>query len=107
VEDEIFWVCMASERGLREKIKYRFRVPSASVFTLYSYSKALEYRFRATAVVLSFHVHATVLSVCPISLLFRSIEFGPLLNKIFFCTPSVHLSPLSKKNLFIQKSSSY
>jgi hypothetical protein len=27
-------------------IEYRFRVPSAAVFTLYSYSKALEYRFR-------------------------------------------------------------
>jgi hypothetical protein len=31
---------------VREKIEYRFRVPSAAVFTLYSYSKALEYRFR-------------------------------------------------------------
>jgi hypothetical protein len=27
-------------------IAYHFRVPSAAVFTLYSYSKALEYRFR-------------------------------------------------------------
>jgi hypothetical protein len=27
-------------------IEYRFRVPSAAVFTPYSYSKALEYRFR-------------------------------------------------------------
>jgi hypothetical protein len=27
-------------------IEYRFRVPSTSVFTLYSYSKALEYRFK-------------------------------------------------------------
>jgi hypothetical protein len=27
-------------------IEYRFRVPSAAVFTLYSYSKALEYLFR-------------------------------------------------------------
>jgi hypothetical protein len=27
-------------------IEYRFRVPSATVFTLYSYSKALEYRFK-------------------------------------------------------------
>jgi hypothetical protein len=27
-------------------IEYRFRVSSAAVFTLYSYSKALEYRFR-------------------------------------------------------------
>jgi hypothetical protein len=27
-------------------IEYRFRVPSAAVFTLYSYSKDLEYRFR-------------------------------------------------------------
>jgi hypothetical protein len=26
-------------------IEYRFRVSSAAVFTLYSYSKALEYRF--------------------------------------------------------------
>jgi hypothetical protein len=42
-------------------------------------------------------------SVCPISLLFRSIEFGPLLNKIFFCTPSVHLSPLSKQKPFYSK----
>jgi hypothetical protein len=25
-------------------IEYRFKIPSASVFTLYSYSKALEYR---------------------------------------------------------------
>jgi hypothetical protein len=31
---------------VREKIEYRFRVLSAVVFTLYSYSKALEYRFR-------------------------------------------------------------
>jgi hypothetical protein len=31
---------------VRESIEYRFRVPSAAVFTLYSYSKALEYRFR-------------------------------------------------------------
>jgi hypothetical protein len=27
-------------------IEYRFRVPSAVVFTLYLYSKALEYHFR-------------------------------------------------------------
>jgi hypothetical protein len=27
-------------------IEYRFRVPNATVFTLYSYSKALEYHFR-------------------------------------------------------------
>jgi hypothetical protein len=27
-------------------IEYRFRVPSAAVFTLHSYSKALEYPFR-------------------------------------------------------------
>jgi hypothetical protein len=31
---------------VRKRIEYRFRVPSAAVFTLYSYSKALEYRFR-------------------------------------------------------------
>jgi hypothetical protein len=31
-------------------IEYRFRVPSAAVFTLYSYSKALEYRFRVPIV---------------------------------------------------------
>jgi cellulose synthase/poly-beta-1,6-N-acetylglucosamine synthase-like glycosyltransferase len=31
---------------VRERIEYRFRVLSATVFTLYSYSKALEYRFR-------------------------------------------------------------
>jgi hypothetical protein len=31
---------------VREKIDYRFRVSSAVIFTLYSYSKALEYRFR-------------------------------------------------------------
>jgi hypothetical protein len=31
---------------VRERIEYRFRVPSAAVFTLYSYFKALEYRFR-------------------------------------------------------------
>jgi hypothetical protein len=28
---------------VRERIEYRFRVPSAAVFTLYSYSKSLEY----------------------------------------------------------------
>jgi hypothetical protein len=33
---------------VRERIEYRFRVPSAAVFTLYSYSKALEYRFRVS-----------------------------------------------------------
>jgi hypothetical protein len=27
-------------------IEYRFRVPSAAVFTLYSYSKALGYEYR-------------------------------------------------------------
>jgi hypothetical protein len=31
---------------VRERIEYRFRVLSAAVFTLYLYSKALEYRFR-------------------------------------------------------------
>jgi hypothetical protein len=31
---------------VRERIEYRFKVSSAAVFTLYSYSKALEYRFR-------------------------------------------------------------
>jgi hypothetical protein len=31
---------------VRERIEYHFRVPSAAVFTLYSYSKVLEYRFR-------------------------------------------------------------
>jgi hypothetical protein len=35
---------------VREMIEYRFRVPSAAVFTLYSYSKALEYRFRVPIV---------------------------------------------------------
>jgi hypothetical protein len=33
---------------VREGIKYRFRVSSVAVFTLYSYSKALEYRFRVS-----------------------------------------------------------
>jgi prepilin signal peptidase PulO-like enzyme (type II secretory pathway) len=28
---------------VRERIEYRFRVPSAAIFTLYSYSKVLEY----------------------------------------------------------------
>jgi hypothetical protein len=32
-----------SKYRVREKIEYRFRVPSAPIFTLYSYSKALEY----------------------------------------------------------------
>jgi hypothetical protein len=31
---------------VRERIEYRFKVSSAAVFTLYSYYKALEYRFR-------------------------------------------------------------
>jgi hypothetical protein len=31
---------------VRERIQYRFRVPSAADFTLYSYSKALEYHFK-------------------------------------------------------------
>jgi hypothetical protein len=39
-----------SKQGLREKIEYRFRVLSAAVFTLYSYFKALEYRFRVPTV---------------------------------------------------------
>jgi hypothetical protein len=34
---------------VRERIEYRFRVPSAAVFTLYSYSKGLEYRFRVSS----------------------------------------------------------
>jgi hypothetical protein len=35
---------------VRERIEYRFRVPSAAVFTLYSYSKTLVYRLEyATA----------------------------------------------------------
>jgi hypothetical protein len=33
---------------VRERIEYRFRVPSAAIFTLYSYSKVLEYRFRVS-----------------------------------------------------------
>jgi hypothetical protein len=33
---------------VRERIEYRFRVSSATVFTLYSYSKVLEYRFRVS-----------------------------------------------------------
>jgi hypothetical protein len=38
-------------------IEYRFRVPSAAVFTLYSYSKTLEYRLEyATAGSLMFPV---------------------------------------------------
>jgi hypothetical protein len=37
---------------VRERIEYYFRVPSAAVFTLYLYSKALEYRFsRKTGIV--------------------------------------------------------
>jgi hypothetical protein len=48
----IFSLCLASgarhclyyyKYRVRERIEYRFRVPSAAVFTLYSYSKALEY----------------------------------------------------------------
>jgi hypothetical protein len=31
---------------VRKRIEYRFRVPSAAVFILYSYSKVLEYHFR-------------------------------------------------------------
>jgi hypothetical protein len=31
---------------VRERIEYYFRVPSAAVFTLHSYSKVLEYLFR-------------------------------------------------------------
>jgi hypothetical protein len=34
-------------------IEYRFRVPSAAVFTLYSYSKSLEYYFRVSTCILS------------------------------------------------------
>jgi hypothetical protein len=33
---------------VRERIEYRFIVPSAAVFTLYSYSKTLEYRLEYT-----------------------------------------------------------
>jgi hypothetical protein len=33
---------------VRERIEYRFRVPSATIFPLYSYSKVLEYHFRVT-----------------------------------------------------------
>jgi hypothetical protein len=33
---------------VRESIEYRFRVPSVTVFTLYLYSKAVEYRFRVS-----------------------------------------------------------
>jgi hypothetical protein len=33
---------------VRERIEYRFKVPSVVVFTLYSCSKALEYRFRVS-----------------------------------------------------------
>jgi hypothetical protein len=31
-------------------IEYRFKVPIAAIFTLYSYSKALEYPFRVPTV---------------------------------------------------------
>jgi hypothetical protein len=34
---------------VREKIEYRFRVSNTTVFTLYLYSKALEYSTRALA----------------------------------------------------------
>jgi hypothetical protein len=36
---------------VRERIEYYFRVPSAAVFTLYLYCKALEYRFRVPTAV--------------------------------------------------------
>jgi hypothetical protein len=42
-------------------IEYRFRVTSAAVFTLYLYSKALEYRF----------IVATADSLTPVLLLLR------------------------------------
>jgi hypothetical protein len=35
-----------SKYRVRERIEYRFRVPSAAVFTLYSYFKPLEYHFK-------------------------------------------------------------
>jgi hypothetical protein len=38
-----------SKYRVRERIEYRFRVLSAVIFTLYSYSKALEYGFRVSA----------------------------------------------------------
>jgi hypothetical protein len=38
-----------SKYRVRERIEYRFRVSSAAVFTLYSYSKALEYHLDSKA----------------------------------------------------------
>jgi hypothetical protein len=60
-------------------IEYRFRVPSVAVFTLYSYSKALEYLFRVPTVGSLSYEHPTVavtvppLCVCPIAV--RAHEF--------------------------------
>jgi hypothetical protein len=42
---------------VRERIEYRFRVPSAAVFTLYSYSKALEYPLRVVLWILNLREH--------------------------------------------------
>jgi hypothetical protein len=46
---------------VRERIKYRFRVPSAAVFTLYSYSKALEYRLQYATAASLIHIAGFVM----------------------------------------------
>jgi hypothetical protein len=45
-------------------IEYHFRIPSAAVFTLYSYSKALEYRFRVPITGSYYRPNSTVHSTC-------------------------------------------
>jgi hypothetical protein len=94
---------------VRERIEYRFRVPSAAVFTLYSYSKALEYRLRvSTAGSLKGQgeVVSSLLLSCrggPMSLLASThhcrtkVAHSLLNNEVFGRAPSDELEPFLKK----------
>jgi hypothetical protein len=62
-------------------IEYHFRVPSAIVFTLYSYSKVLEYRFiepNAGSLITLGCVRHAVRSTVPVAQ--RPLEMGTAQN---------------------------
>jgi hypothetical protein len=89
---------------VRESLEYRFRVSSAAVFTLYSYSKILEYHLEyATAdslslsVLMDLYIHPLYVLVSKIllSILNSSAPIHPLyypLSTLSTMGPTVTLS---------------
>jgi hypothetical protein len=67
---------------VRERIEYHFRVPSVVVFTLYSYSKTLEYHLEyATAGSLSFFVLACMASILSnLNVTMHTLSLGDFLS---------------------------